>query len=90
MYTRDPKYSSPDIDLRSSRQDAVLGDDVVFYLRFAIGPETASAPPLRRSLTEVFKLLVRLVCQRGQLRSGPGGDLDLMGQWLRWIDYSQI
>ena len=24
------------------------------FLRFAIGPETASAPPLRRSLTEVF------------------------------------
>ena len=75
----------------AKRQDAALGDDVVFYLRSVIGPETVSAPPPRRSLAEVFKVrAARQTRLPARPRSCPGGDLDLMGQWLHWIVYSQI
>ena len=45
-----------------------------------IGPETASAPPPHRSLTKVLVRAARQTRLPARQRSGPGGDLDLMGQ----------
>ena len=64
-------------------QDAGLGDDVVFYyyVRFAIGPETASAPQPLCSVTEIFKVTLRAARQTrlpGRPSSGPGGT------WIWW------
>ena len=59
-------------------QDAALGDDVVFYLRSAIGPETATAPTPRSSLTEVFKVRA---ARQARLPARPRSRV-LEGTWI--------
>ena len=81
MYTRDPKIiiAVTESRRRSQSQSQKQPNDrlqglvtTLYILRSAIGPETTSAPPPCRSLTEVFVGAARQTRLLARSRSGPG------------------